>query len=92
LTSISNATSDISLKIYPNPADEILNLKLSSLKAQQVQISIVDLNGRVINTYQQEVSQNTAMQINLSHLQQGMYMIRVQGNDFSAKPVLFSKK
>jgi PKD domain/Secretion system C-terminal sorting domain len=62
---------------YPNPAADILYLKLQS--NQQSQVQITDLTGKIV--LQQEINQQsgtTLQEINIAHLPIGMYVLSVR--------------
>ncbi|MES2863096.1 MAG: choice-of-anchor J domain-containing protein [Bacteroidota bacterium] len=59
------------VKIYPNPAKDVLNIE-SSIEVL-TKVSITDLNGRVVK----EVSNNLS-QISLGDLAKGIYMVTIE--------------
>ena len=68
------------LKIYPNPANEILNIELSNIIEGSATIEIYDLNGKlcyykVINTSQKLQS------IDIRSILKGIYNIRITTNN-----------
>jgi hypothetical protein len=65
------------LIVYPNPAADILYLKLQS--NQQCQVQISDLTGKIV--LQKEINQQsgtTLQEINIAHLPIGMYVLTVR--------------
>lgn len=69
-TTVSIRDINDALVIYPNPAQEVLNIKLENNRSAE-NISLIDLSGRTVA----EVSQNN--QISVSHLANGTYFVRV---------------
>jgi len=71
---IENLTS---FGLYPNPADDVLNVNLTFGEAQDASIQILNMAGQVMITEQTTVSTsyNTAMDI--SALASGVYMVRI---------------
>lgn len=61
------------LSIYPNPANEILNIELSSIDASSV--SIINALGEVVLINKQEIQHTT---FNIKHLNSGIYFIKVE--------------
>jgi hypothetical protein len=59
------------LQIYPNPADNILNLNLPA--AESGQINLYDITGKAVMSYQQ--TEITNQRIDLSNLASGIYML-----------------
>ncbi len=62
----------MSMQVYPNPVDELLNIKLSSA-AQPARVEITDLRGSLVY----EGTCAVATQIFVGHLSGGMYVVRV---------------
>jgi PKD repeat protein len=69
-TTVSIRDLNDAFVIYPNPAQEILNVNLGNSR-QAEQISLIDLSGRTVA----EVSHSD--QISVSHLANGTYFVRV---------------
>ncbi len=63
------------VKIYPNPATEVLNIVNTNLGEGVATIQLFDLAGKQV--YQAEGIQLQNHQLNTSDLQQGVYLIRV---------------
>lgn len=75
LTSLSTETNNFesnSLKVYPNPFNELLNIEVNEDNLQAFQI--IDLQGRLIT--QEKISGNSH-QINLNRLPQSVYILEV---------------
>jgi hypothetical protein len=70
-------TPDISnkVKIYPNPFQTSLNIEFSGKSSVLKIITVFDVGGRMIST--QKSTQNLT-QLNLKHLTNGSYVIRIQ--------------
>jgi len=69
---ISNLSKS-GISIYPNPTNGILKLEFKQIKVQKIRIS--DLSGRT-KLEKTEIQPNET--INLSHLRDGIYIIRIQ--------------
>jgi M6 family metalloprotease-like protein len=65
-------TSDIGLLLYPNPANEVLNVQLSSFGEAVVEICSLNGNLLITNTI------TGSARINVSELPDGFYLIRVK--------------
>lgn len=75
-TSIST-TSDMGLYIYPNPANQSVNIYIPSTEKTEMQLIITDISGKVVhNVIANEVKQS----IDVSALSPGMYFIELRGN------------
>ena len=68
-----------SIKLYPNPAKDFLNLELGN-SSDFTSYSIIDVTGKVLGT-QNISAQNT--QIPLNHLSNGFYILKLEGEKFS---------
>ncbi|MFD2891435.1 GEVED domain-containing protein [Flavobacterium chuncheonense] len=73
---LSSATFDqSSLKVYPNPISDVLNLEFSEeIKA----IQVVNLLGQIV--IDQSVN-NTTLKIDMTHLNSGTYIVNILIND-----------
>lgn len=64
--------------VYPNPADEELNILLNSLPEGRTTIEFHDVTGRLVLS--EEIKGNSTS-INISSLRQGVYMYRIINGD-----------
>ncbi|MCK5856398.1 MAG: T9SS type A sorting domain-containing protein [Bacteroidales bacterium] len=72
------------MKLYPNPAEDYVNLSIDKYKdLQLLNIEIRDMTGRLISTKQTMASKNT--RLNTSHLKQGIYFVRVDSKSYSGQ-------
>jgi hypothetical protein len=74
--------------IYPNPSNGNINIS-SILDAGDVTISIVDLNGRKVFT--QEVELQSSVNINAEGLKTGVYILQINGNNYTHTAKLIIK-
>ncbi len=65
-------TNDSFVKIYPNPATDIINLEYDYRNIKSIEM--FDMQGRKIYDIQTEVSGKT--EVNINELSQGMYILR----------------
>lgn len=76
LTTSINEFPDLSfnVKIYPNPAENILNINLLNFENQIFTVQIYDLAGKLIieNTLDKSINQ-----LNIEELSKGMYMLKL---------------
>ena len=70
-TGINNFSSEAAFSIYPNPANNILNI--ISENANEL-ITISDISGKIV--YSEKTSDKQSS-INISQLSAGMYIIRI---------------
>ena len=84
----SNLASDddITLKVFPNPADNILNIELQDAEISSA--TLFDLQGRAVAAAR-HITKNT-VRLNISNFQSGVYLLQVTdtaGNTHRAKVV-----
>ena len=74
--------NNFDFKIYPNPASEFTTLKLNTQTLDQVEVTIVNLNGQVVNRndfINLSYGENE-LKINVSGLKNGIYNCRLANN------------
>ncbi|MDQ3071994.1 MAG: T9SS type A sorting domain-containing protein [Bacteroidota bacterium] len=70
-----------SLAMYPNPADDVLNIVLPE-GAGPVSVLITDMTGRVISAGQ-GILENTMLRVNVADLPAGTYLLQVRSGEVS---------
>ena len=73
------------LKIFPNPAKDIVNINYPNLK----EVSILDLTGRIL--LQKTFSNSNNVQLNIGNLSKGVYVLKVidvKGNALTGKLIV----
>jgi PKD repeat protein len=67
------------LSVYPNPTDEELHVSFGLGNTQLVQLSIVDLSGKEIRSFDLQASSGSNMAlIDVNDIAPGMYMIKIK--------------
>lgn len=69
------------IRIYPNPSNGLVNIKINQFSGK-VNLQVIDLNGRVVYSLN-DTDFNVEKSINLTHLQSGMYVVKVNGNELN---------
>ncbi|KJF45136.1 secretion protein [Draconibacterium sediminis] len=69
------------IKLYPNPANNQLFLQLASTKSEDVIISVLDLSGRTIKNTIKHFDGHSAINIKISDLPDGFYVLQVKNRD-----------
>ncbi|MBP6511629.1 MAG: T9SS type A sorting domain-containing protein [Bacteroidia bacterium] len=69
----------INLELHPNPANEYVEIKVVGLKPSKINISIYDLEGRILSTYSNVNSEG--FKLDVSHFKNGIYLVCVDGNE-----------
>ncbi|QCX01246.1 T9SS type A sorting domain-containing protein [Aggregatimonas sangjinii] len=67
------------LKVFPNPATSVVNV-LGVLNSKKADITISDLYGTTLATYQWEI-RNNALNIPISNLKAGIYLISIYSKE-----------
>jgi hypothetical protein len=67
-----------SISVFPNPTGSILYVRSDTEITNPLRLEITDLTGRELKLY--DMTQN-AMQLNLSELPAGIYLLKITGND-----------
>ncbi len=70
------------IKLYPNPANDVVHLSFGDLNLNEVQISITDMQGRQIKTIEKENMTSDEIQVNTSDLSQGVYFVRINSGQY----------
>jgi len=66
------------LKVYPNPASDVLNIESISGSIGKANLKIFDLSGRLI--INQALDFNTLQTLNVSQLQSGVYLLKIENS------------
>ena len=76
-TGIENSVfKDINL--YPNPANNTLNIEISTTEDNEVEVNIINMIGQIVLTKNTSVFGNTAkINIDVSRLSDGVYSVEV---------------
>lgn len=64
---------DAAVKMYPNPAAQYLNVDVVLPQAENINITLVDMTGRMVMAKAYNTTTNIHEQINISHLSAGIY-------------------
>ncbi len=71
-----------SLRIFPNPANESLNVVFENENLSEVNIRILDVMGRQVSShFFQHISSEFHEKLNLSDLNSGIYFLEIFGNN-----------
>lgn len=86
-------TNDNRVNIYPNPSTGNFTLDVSGMNTTIVDVNITDISGKVVmnesyNTFNGELS----TPINISSVEEGIYIVRVNGNESIVKRIVVSNK
>jgi hypothetical protein len=71
------------LTVYPNPSKGIFNIDLVDVKNGDYLISVSNILGEEVYSETRGVNSTTSTTINLSDLENGIYMLNIQNGDSS---------
>lgn len=77
------------VKIYPNPAADLLTIEGVNPSTSSIQIRIMDISGRYLSLYEEVNDMNFKKILDLSGLHKGLYFIELKSNDaFTIKKII----
>jgi hypothetical protein len=81
--------------VYPNPSDELLNVEVDLVSEKTLNVDLISTNGQVFSIKSGAVLQkgNNIIQFETSSIPTGLYIIRIQNEEFSiTKKISISHK
>ncbi len=92
-TGIAEKDGTPSLKVYPNPVDDAVNVETGFAKTDQLQLRIVNLQGKVLQKRVYEsVSTNQTLNVSLGDLNAGSYFLHLANSDGQVARQMVIKK
>lgn len=86
--SVNQPAASLQVRVFPNPANESVSLRLEGPAAQSTQVSVVAADGRLLS--RQSFTGN-GMQLNVSEWPQGIYLLQLQNeNGRAARRIVIS--
>ncbi len=87
-----NPVSELSL--YPNPAQDVANLTFELTKAGDVQIVIIDIQGRTVGqySYSRQMAGKHTYRLETANLNKGTYFVKVSSNGLNKTSKLLIMK
>jgi hypothetical protein len=82
-TGIEDVETDKPLTIYPNPANESVNIAFDSDQPTVSNVTVYDQSGKAVDTYKWENSGYIPLNINTSGFAEGLYYVKVSNNSFA---------
>ena len=91
-TGINNLEESFSVNLYPNPANDFVNLKIEAEKSELVNIVIYDLVGKVVQNKELDLNSGAnTIKIELNNNLNGMYIIKLKATDGFLTKMLYVK-
>jgi len=78
LTGVRTISTQGSVRAYPNPAVQTLNLTFNSGNTQDATIDVVDLAGQVVISKNTTISNGEVLPIDISRLAAGNYLVKIR--------------
>ncbi len=88
----NNKALDANVTLFPNPSNGISSIVIASEKAADYKVSVVDMLGRVIKSYELNNASVETLTLDLSNEANGIYFVRVQSGDASVTKKLSLNK
>ncbi len=91
-TSVGNLIS-AGMEVYPNPADQVLNLNFELDKTDQLSIEVTDLSGKVLNQVANGlfIQGQHQIEIPLDNLSSGLYLVEIETPSLKGTAKFFVK-
>ena len=68
------------VRVFPNPANDVINVDLSPFEGVQVQLDVFNQIGKLVHSATIDKATATAFELDLSDAPVGSYVIKVQPN------------
>lgn len=89
---INFGNSDLLVRITPNPAVDIANVQIKTLKEETASIRLIDQTGRIVLQQKLHLVKGwNVQQLNISKLPAGLYFIEVHAPSFNQKQKLLKQ-
>jgi len=81
-SAVQDINNHSAMSIFPNPACDQLTVTINQSMSSNVDIRIVDMNGRIVSEKNEGLmSGKNQIEFNLGNLQSGIYLIQIQGSN-----------
>ncbi|MCB9235082.1 MAG: PKD domain-containing protein [Bacteroidia bacterium] len=81
LIGLNNPDFNPEFNLYPNPGSGGVNLEIALNKEEKVQIQVTNLMGQTLESLNLGRTQAVKTRLNLNHLAEGVYLIRLQAGE-----------
>ena len=78
-------------RLYPNPANTVINLSNAAFKGSAMELEISDLSGKLLRKMSWTESESSSLSINIENLSKGVYFIKLQFNN-KVETIRFNKE
>lgn len=77
--SVNDLVSESAINLFPNPVISILNIDLTAFEGQQLSISIIALDGKIVS--KSELTASPVSGISINGLSKGSYTVRIAADN-----------
>lgn len=81
ISKINTTLNNNSVQVYPNPTSSNVNINFKDLQYDNLSIDILDVNGKLIDSFKCTSYVNNSIEINTSHLRNGLYIIILKSDN-----------
>ncbi len=74
-TSTNNLIADLSIKLYPNPATDYVEIEMNNAENEEYKVNLRSVSGQLVNTF---FSRGPRTNLDLKNLSSGFYFVSVQ--------------
>jgi hypothetical protein len=78
--SVDDLTLSTSINVYPNPASDLINIKLNDSWSSRVKVSIYGIDGRLVYEISNQMPQDGVITIETREFAVGLYILKVEDN------------
>jgi len=86
IETIKSEANNYNISLFPNPTNQVLNLKVESSTSSKIKVDILSLDGKIIKSTR--LSNFESKQIDISTLSEGVYLT----NFYSGNVLIASKR
>lgn len=79
---VDEKTGDRQVRIFPNPAHDLVTIMVDQMNNETILIELFNLQGQKVFS-RTAISRGSMVGVDLSALSKGLYLVRIQGKDFS---------
>ena len=90
-TDITSLDNKIAISVFPNPAQEVLNVKIEAEYKNKTSLEIISNDGKYREPVYTDLVSNYTSTVNISHLASGTYTLLIKTDEFVQR-VLFVKE
>jgi polyisoprenoid-binding protein YceI len=69
--------ADFITEVYPNPADNSINVRIVNTEVSYIQIEVLDLEGRVVYSTKHNAQDGNNLEVDCSNFSSGMYLMKI---------------